>query len=743
MRDRLARLFPYLLLAPAAIPLVYVGGIMYPYVTPKTFLLQGVGIAALSVFVYLALRGHSFFYARLRSAASWIPAALLLAAYLTSTLGIDFYRSFWGLFDRGDGLLTLTIITGFFYLILLTADRRFFERFVRTVAAVAGLVASIAVLQWVASVLGAEGWLLPPLTGRIGSTLGNAAFLAGYLGAGLFVILVALQGAAGASRRVFQASAVLSVLAILFAATRGTILALMGAGVAALGLMAVRGEGRAKRASRLALAGLLIFIGLFVAFRAELSQVPFEPLERIASISLSDGTVSSRLFVWQNVGLEALKRPWLGVGAEHVDVLFNRVYVPSKIVEEWFDRSHNAFLDYFAQYGTAGLALYLALIITFARYALRLSRGEPLGLANTGFLFLLLILTYALQNFFVFDTPASLWLLYALFALLIAGDSDAPPTPLRARLPASAAGLSSTLVALLVVPTVVLPLLANIFLAKGYLFHLVDVERANASFARGLSLNTYADLEYGYKAYSMYTENQATGLSGGERVAAYDYARSVLTKNLERYPYDARTATYLGHVFDTVPPEVTVDETFNRQVLDQAIALSPLRAQGWYLTANLYLKKADALPPDDPKKREYLLGAAKVLEAYARKETGLAAPRYILATLFHQLGDAAAAKAWADEGYSLHTRTDLAAARPAAKYYFALEDWPRAAEFLAEIVGEHSTDTALLYDLAKVKYLAGDRAGALEIVKQLRASDPALLETDRNFLTAITTYESR
>src|SRR3990167_6975849 len=140
MTDRFSKAFPYLLIAPAVLPLVYVSGVVYPYVSTKTFLLQSIGIVALAVFAYLTLYGRQFFYDRLRNWFTWIPIALLTVAYVTSYFGVDFYRSFWGLFDRGDSLLTLTIITVFFYLILISADRQLLERLVKVVAIIAGLV---------------------------------------------------------------------------------------------------------------------------------------------------------------------------------------------------------------------------------------------------------------------------------------------------------------------------------------------------------------------------------------------------------------------------------------------------------------------------------------------------------------------------------------------------------------------------------------------------------------------------
>lgn len=739
---RLRQALSFLLLVPAVLPLVYISGVVYPYITPKTFLLQGSGILALAVFAYLALAGQAFFYGRLRAPATWIPALLLMVAYVASFFGIGFYHSFWGLFDRGDGLLTSTVITLFFYLILISTDRQLLERLVKTVAVVAGIVAAIAVLQWATAAIGEKATFLPPVSGRIGSTLGNAAFLAGYLGMAFFVIVAAVRDSTGFWRAIYKTSAVLSILAIVFAATRGTILALLLAGGIVLIFVALKGESWLKHIARYGLVAVLVLAGTFFVFRSELAQSPFEPVQRIASISLSDNTVASRLFVWQNIGAEALKHPWLGYGAEHVARLFDTVYDPSKIAEQWFDRSHNAFLDYFVQYGILGLALYLALIGAFAATALRLYRREEGGPMNLGFLFLLLILVYAVQNFFVFDTPHSLWLLYVLFASLIVLSADAPATELSLKhLPIFVPPLASAIILLALIPTVASPLYANILLTKGYLLHLVDVNRANAYFKQGLALGTYADLEYGYQAYDMYTGHQATALAEKDRVAAYQYALSTLTANFKKYPYDARTATYLGHVLDTAPPEVAVDDAFDERVLSRAMELSPLRAQAWYLMANIALRKADPLPQGNTQKEKYYRDAITILEAYVQKEPTLPVPRYILATLYYVLDDTATAKKWADEALPLYTAPDTAAARPAVKYYLAIHDWRNAVRFLADIVEADPSNSDALYDLAKVTYLAGDPAASERIVEKIRATNPDMLKTDQNFLNVITAYE--
>lgn len=737
MASFLRTFFSYILIAPAVLPLVYVSALVFPYIAIKVFLLWTLGIVASAIFVYLAFSGSVFYYVRLRNRISWIPIALLVVAYITSLVGIDFYRSFWGVLSRGDGLFTLTVITALFYLTLLSADRVFVDRLVKTVAVVAGLVASIGILQWIESLVGAQLSFLPPATDRVGSTFGNAAFLAGYLGMTFFLSLKAYRDATGLWKNIYKGVAILSVVAVFATATRGSVLALLVSGIAFLLYLARSEHSTIRRQARYALFIVAVLGSLFFVFRSSFIDSPLDSVRRIASISLSDATVSSRLFVWSNVLTEALQKPLSGYGAEHIAQVFDRVYDPGKITEQWFDRSHNSFLDYLVQYGVFGLALYGTLLLAIAVSALRLYRIDR----PEGVLFLLLLLTYVVQNFFVFDTPHSLWLLYVVFAILSVKLSDATPTSISEVSWAGMVGGAALLVTL--VPTVVFPFYANLLLTKGYVLQIRDVTTATAYFEKGLSLGTYADLEYGYQAYDMYTDHQAVQLTGNDRVVAYQYALKVLSTNYAKYVYDARTATYLGHVLDTAPPEVMVDDVFDAQVLTRAMTLSPLRAQAWYMMANISLRQANVFPVGSREREGHYREAIKVLEMYVEKEPTLSVPRYILATLYYVLDDTTTAKKWADSALSFYIANDpdIAAARPAVKYYLAVHDWQNAVRFLSDIINLEPLNYNVLYDLAKVMYLAGDPATALRIVEELRKNNPTILPTDQNFFTAITAYE--
>ena len=738
------KVLPYLLLAPAVLPLVYADGLLYPFVAPKTLLFRALGIVVFAAVCYLVLSGREFYWSRLRNKLSWIPLALLAVAYVTSLFGVDFYHSFWSIYDRGDGLLTLTTAVVFFYGTLLYADRNFLPRLFKVVAWVATAVSAYVVLQWLAEITGINFLLIAEARGRVGGTFGNAAFLAAYLGMTVWATLAVAGEARGAWKKAYYSGAVLQLLAIVLAATRGTLLAFLVVGFLTLLYFAWNGRGKARMGSRIGLVGLIILAGLFFAFRAPLSTSSFEPVRRVASASLTDLTVSSRLFIWQHVFGEAMKKPFTGYGAERIEMLFDRVYDPSAIFEQWFDRTHNAFLDYFVQFGIFGALLYAGLIGALGYTGLALWRMKE----RFGIFLLLLACTYAIQNFFVFDTAMTLWLLLAMLAAAFAytrpavGGASAQdaasreiPFALRFRTPQVLSYGVAAVVLILLYPVAVQPLRANLLLAQGYTYHVTDVARAIAAFQKGLSLGTYAEIEYGYQAYSMYTDNQQTLLAGEARVAAYRYELDTLTKNFERYPYDARTATYLAHVLDSAPDGEPVDEAFLRSVLGRAIELSPKRAQANYILANIPLKKGDASQQTAERNR-YYREAIGLLEEYAARVPNFSEPRFIIASLYVVMGDRVSGKRWADEGLPLYKGgTDIA--RKALRYYIAVEDWPNVKRFLTDIVKDKPTDYPILYDLAKAELLTGNRERALQIVQELRLKAPGLVETDPVFLRSL------
>jgi O-antigen ligase len=734
LNDQLAQVFKWLLLLPAFIPLLYIDGMLYPYLAPKTFLFRAVGILAVALFVYLSASGYPFYFKRLRNKLTWLPAGLLAVAYATSLAGVNFYHSFWSTFDRGDGLLTLTIIVAFFYLVLLSAGKDFINKFLKVTALTGSLVAIQSFLQWLEIVSGINIPGIDLTRGRLGGTLGNAAFLASYLGMTAFITLALARTVLANTvwKKLAYVSAVLQFIIIFLTATRGSIISLLAVGFITLVYLSLKGNGRSLIWARSGLGIVIVFGLLFVIFRAQLSQSSFEPVRRLAYISLQDETVSSRLFLAKHLGGAVLDHPLAGYGAEHVVTVFNREYDPSAILEQWFDRSHNAFIDYFLQYGIVGGLLYVALLILGLVFAWRVyKKGETWGIYIG-----LAILMYGLQNLFVFDTAVTLWLLFMLIALTLVSLDDTVAVSLSMSMTKQfVAGLVAVCITYLIIPVSIQPMRANLSLADGYLYHVADIKRSNESMEKGLALNTYADLEYGYQAYSNYTDRQVRILAGDERVQAYNFTASLLEKNFVKYAYDARTLVYYAHVLELAPPEVTPDENLINKVLDRAIELSPHRIQPWYLKANIFLRKGDLSKKSSDKVMWYKKGI-EIIERYATQEPYLSEPRYILANLYFSIGEKTSAAGWAAEGLKLYKKNEDTARR-AMRYYLGVEDWVNMARFMEDIVSAKPDDYDTTYDLAKASFLAGNVARAKELVEHLRRAKPGLVETDPAFMEAI------
>jgi|CXWL01.1.fsa_nt_gi O-antigen ligase len=685
---RIERAYPWLLIVPVLLPVVIWGGFIYPYLVPKTLLFYALSIVIVSVFILLVAQGHAFFWSRLARRETWIPAVLLALAYGTSYIGIDFYRSFWSLFIRGDGLLMLTCAVISFYLILLSADRAFFERLLRAVAIVASFVAVYGIGEWLTG------------GGRIGSLLGNAAFFAGYLGIAFFATLAATRSLPRAWRSAAYAGATLQIVAITLTATRGTILALgVAAGVFGV-YLTFFGKGKQRTSAAMTLLILALLGGIFFAFRAELAKTSFEPIARIASISVAENNVASRLFIWKNMVTEIKKSPVLGVGAEHLDVLFNRFYDPTQISEQWFDRSHNAFFDYAAQYGIGGLLLYLALIATFFTNAARFARR---GDKHTAGIFALLAVTYAVQNFFVFDTISSFWLLLALLATFIAisheDDREVLLVPLTIR---SASLVLAIVLLFLIIPVSVRPALAAYNLREAYKYQLTDVTKEIKYLSRGFALSSYADLEYGYEAYDMYANTQVALLKGQALVDAYQSTLTLLTIDFNRYSYDARIALYLAQVLTLAPQGVTIDQDLLSSALERAIRLSPKRAQPWYILTNLSISRANTYPVASADRIAGYAAARDLLARYIALVPTLSAPHFVLAELLYASGDTKEAAAEAAKG-KLYYKRDLDTARRAVSYYENVLDLQNATFFLEEVLRFEPDNAGARSDLEKIQ----------------------------------------
>lgn len=159
------------------------------------------------------------------------------------------------------------------------------------------------------------------------------------------------------------------------------------------------------------ISGLLGVVGIFYFKDADFvksSQI----LRRISSISISDGTANNRLVTWK-MGYDGVKEKWLlGYGQENFYQVFDKYYTPRN-TEQWFDRCHNMICDRAVTGGIIGLISYLALLLVpfwaiwfyyIKRYKNNIEIQEiPARRYLTPIIFSIIIITYIIQNLFIFE----------------------------------------------------------------------------------------------------------------------------------------------------------------------------------------------------------------------------------------------------------------------------------------------------------------------------------------------------
>lgn len=405
------------------VPFVVTSSMFFPFITGKNILFRILVAVMTGAWLLLAHRKPS--YRPKRSWILWSVLALLIIIGVADIFGVNPTKAFWSNFERMDGYITL-LHFGLFVFVTASVlnTQKLWNAFLNTTVGASAIMGGYALLQIAGLITINQGGV------RVDGTFGNATYLAVYMLFHIFLTLLLLVRYQGKQsvRWLYGAAIVLQVFILMKTATRGAMLGLFGGLVLTALLVALFEKERVaiKKSARNGLIVLVILAGLFFALKNTAVVQNVEPLRRLASISLEEGTVRSRLTLWSSTAWNGFKeRPVLGWGQEGFGVVFAKHYDPDMYDQEpWFDRAHNVFLDWLIAGGVLGLAAYLLLFGT-ALYYLWFNSPRALGESgkprNTFDVVEKSILTgllagYFFHNLFVFDNVMS----YILFGLVLA-----------------------------------------------------------------------------------------------------------------------------------------------------------------------------------------------------------------------------------------------------------------------------------------------------------------------------------
>ncbi len=601
------------LLTPALVSSKFV----FPFITTKTIwfriLMEIAGILWVSLFL---------FDQRYRPTAKKLSLVVVifgLIVFLTAITGLNFYKSFWGTIERGEGFLTVSHII-LYFLILSSIFKSKKEWFYYLTGAV---IVSLAVdVYALAQKMGAD-WVIHSGEGRVSATIGNASFLSGYLLLSIFFCIYLFVMRRNIYWRIFFILAIIFDFFILInTQTRGALVGLV-ISTFLVSLMLIFGASgrRVKTYFSLVLVGLILTAG-GVWFGRNSSLVQKVPaLVRLTTISYNDITTQSRLLTWQASLKGFQDRPVLGFGWENYNIAFNR-YFPNPIFKDagsqlWFDRAHNYILDVMVATGTIGLVAYLA-IFGVAFYILFISYKRNVLTYLQASLLFGGIVAYVIQNVFVFDTLATYLTFYALLAYINFIDSDNEAPIVTAR---NQDGLLLKYAILILVWLTgfiaiynfnIKPVKANMMAINALIAANQNKElEAIALFKKAIDMNTYQTPELRQKlADNILLYNRERGMTAVQIADNYNYVIEEINKNIKAYPYDVQNFLYLMTIYNASDNFDASRLDLLIELGDKALKLSPTRPQIYFemgqarMTQNKleeglkYFEKARDLSPE-------------------------------------------------------------------------------------------------------------------------------------------------
>jgi len=291
---------------------------------------------------------------------------LLFSAWAMATIfSVQPDLSWWGRYDREQGLLSLIFYLSFFVLVFLNLKEKKLKIFLWPAVISSFIVAVFGWLQFLN--LDPFPWTQPAWrTGRIFSTLGQPNFLGHFL---IITIPLAVYAAfflvkKNIWRCLVWLGIIVQIMVLFFTYSRSAWLGLL-AGLWFFSLAAAFFYKKRKILAVIFFLPIILLSSIIFLRPNYLANENFAVSRLISSFDwrgLAGGSVGARLNYWQ-AGLKEFretnwKRKIFGYGPETLQDIFARQYQPDWAIAEaaysFPDRAHNIFLDILLQFGLLG-----------------------------------------------------------------------------------------------------------------------------------------------------------------------------------------------------------------------------------------------------------------------------------------------------------------------------------------------------------------------------------------------------
>ncbi len=703
------------------VPLIISASLFFPFITGKNFAFRIITEIIFAAWLLLAVRRPLF--RPTRSLLLFGVAVFLLVVFLADAFAENPFKAFWSNFERMEGFVSLAHLCAYFLVAgSVLREEKWWHRFFATSVGVSAFLGIYGILQLAGKIVINQGGV------RLDGTFGNAAYFAGYMLFHLFltVFLISRHRVPPFVKWLYGGALALQLLTLYFTATRGAFVGLLSGAVLAAGLVAFRERENKKLRRICAAAAVVVIVAAASLFLLkDTAPVKHNPvLSRYASISLESAT--PRFMVWGMAFQGFKEHPVLGWGQEGFNYVFNKYYNPNMWTQEqWFDRTHNIFLDWLISAGLVGLVSYLALFVMLLRYIWR--NAAPLSLAPfsnaeksvlTG-----LLAAYMIHNIFVFDNLVSYLLFFSLLAYLHAlAGRPFPAFDARPLLSGSRAYAAAGAVALVVVFGVVYVvnirgIMAARALIEGLKPHAQGTSENLKAYRTAFALETVGAQEVAEQAMqSALTVAGSPSVPLEARSEFSSFALMAMQREIDRAPGDARLRMFiggflnrLGRYADALPH------------LEAARSLSPAKQTIAFELANTYLSTG--------KNKEALALLREKFESAPENESA----RIVYAATAVYAGDIALADRLIASSTVPSTRTD----ERLLKAYFAAKQYARVIAMLTVRLEKEPNNAQTHLSLAAAYLSNGNRAEAVAELKKTIELNPDFKQQGEYYMSEI------
>ena len=692
------------------IPFIVADNQFFPFITGKGFVFR-IGVELLFVlWMILALRDRSYL-----PKFSWITGAILIfigIIALADIFGENPYKSFWSNFERMEGLISLIHFLFYYFVVSsMLKTAKLWTTFLNVSVVASVIMAIYGFFQLAGELVINQGGV------RVDGTFGNATYLAVYMLFNMFFAVFLFARAKGNMylKAAYAIAFVLQGIILYHTATRGTILGLIGGMVVAGLLIALFAKGNKKaRLSGLAvLVVILAMIGGFFAVRNADFVKESQTLARFADLDTEGIKSQGRYFVWPMAWKGFKERPILGWGQENFSYVFNKNYDPRMYKhEQWFDRTHNIFLDWLVVGGILGFLGYLSLYAALLFY---LWRGKNNFTLIDKSILTGLISAYVFQNIFMFDNLISYVMFFSLLAFVHTMSTEGrEPIKWVSKFTSNKVIGERVVTPLILVALVfslyfanVKPIQANRSLIKAINIGNSTPAKSVEDMKKVFSYNTFGSSEAREQFLSLIPVFTSQGVAPEVRNEFIALAKEELKKQVDETPLDTRYLLFTGSVFSQIG-EAKESITY----FERAIETSPNKQNVYFALGAAYIAIG---------KTEY----PKALETF--KKAYDLEPNYPEAAIIYGLGaiysgdNELAAELFkkAEPGQLLFDDRLLSA-------YYMIADYPSVTTILEARVQADPNNTQSRFRLAAIYFQVGQKTKSIEQLRKAAEIDPNL-----------------